>query len=54
MKYKGICRWMNITYQSTALILKRLKDSEGQTTVEAVELHGVPKDMDSVDALVHK
>jgi Restriction endonuclease len=34
--------------------LKRLKDSEGQDAVDAVELHGVPKDMESVDALIHK
>jgi hypothetical protein len=49
-------RWigMDITYQSVALILKRLKDSAGQTAVEMVELHGVPKDMESVDALIHK
>ncbi|HXG82763.1 MAG TPA: hypothetical protein VNI84_01945 [Pyrinomonadaceae bacterium] len=49
-------RWigMDITYQSVALILKRLKDSEGQAAVDGVELHGVPKDMESVDALIHK
>lgn len=49
-------RWigMDITYQSIALILKRLKDSEGQAAVDLVELHGVPRDMESVDALVHK
>lgn len=49
-------RWigMDITYQSIALILKRLKDSEGQAAVDAVELHGVPKDMESVDALILK
>ncbi len=45
---------MDITYQSVALILKRLKDSESQAAVDAVELHGVPKDMESVDALIHK
>jgi hypothetical protein len=45
---------MDITYQSVALILKRLKDNEGQAAVDAVELHGVPKDMESVDALIHK
>ncbi len=45
---------MDITYQSVSLILKRLKDSEGQEAVDNVELHGVPKDMESVDALVHK
>ena len=49
-------RWigMDITYQSVALILKRLKDIEGQDAVNNVELHGVPKDMESVDALIHK
>lgn len=49
-------RWigMDITYQSVALILKRLKDSEGQAAVDAVELHGIPQDMESVDALIHK
>ena len=45
---------MDITYQSVALILKRLKDSEGQAAVDLVELHGVPKGMESVDALMHK
>lgn len=45
---------MDITYQSFALILKRLKDSEGQAAVEQVELHGVPQHMESVDALIHK
>ncbi|MCP9493689.1 MAG: DNA methyltransferase [Pyrinomonadaceae bacterium MAG19_C2-C3] len=49
-------RWigMDITYQSIALILKRLKDSAGRAAADAVELHGVPKDMESVDALIHK
>ena len=45
---------MDITYQSVSLILKRLKDSEGQETVNNVELHGVPKDLESVDALIQK
>ncbi len=49
-------RWigMDITYQSIALILKRLKDSEGQAAVDNVVLHGVPQDIESVDALIHK
>lgn len=45
---------MDITYQSVALILKRLKDHGGQAAIENVELHGVPKDIESVDALIHK
>jgi hypothetical protein len=34
--------------------LKRLKDRKGQTAVDVVELQGVPQDMKSVDALIHK
>ena len=45
---------IDITYQSIALILKRLKDHGGQAAIDNVELHGVPKDMESVDALIHK
>ncbi len=45
---------IDITYQSVALILKRLKDHGGQAAIDNVELHGVPKDMESVDALIHK
>ncbi len=45
---------IDITYQSVALILKRLKDHGGQKAIDKVELHGVPKDMESVDALIHK
>lgn len=45
---------MDITYQSVALILKRLKDSGGTGAAEKVELHGVPRDMEAVDALIHK
>ncbi len=45
---------MDITYQSVSLILKRLKDHGGQEAIDNVELHGVPKDMESVDALIHK
>ncbi len=45
---------IDITYQSVAVILKRLKDHGGQAAIDHVELHGVPKDMESVDALIHK
>lgn len=44
----------NEYYLSIASILKRFKDSEGRATVIAVELHGIPQDMESVDALIHK
>lgn len=58
-------RWIgiDITYQSISLIMKRLKKmfdeelggSERHFDImSAIELHGVPKDMESVDALIHK
>ncbi|MCA1589931.1 MAG: restriction endonuclease, partial [Acidobacteria bacterium] len=49
-------KWIgiDITYQSVSLVLKRLRDSQGQEAVDAVELHGVPRDMDAVDALINK
>ena len=31
-----------------------MKDSEGQAAVDSVELHGMPRDLESVDALIHK
>ncbi len=43
---------IDITYQSVALILKRLADSGAD--ISKVELHGVPRDMEAVDALIHK
>ncbi len=47
-------RWIgiDITYQSISLIMKRLKKIEN--AAELVEMHGIPRDMESVRALVHK
>lgn len=45
---------MDITYQSIALILKRLEDTFGKAVAEAVVLDGVPRDMASATALAHK
>jgi DNA modification methylase len=45
---------IDITYQSVSLILKRLKDTHGQEAIDNVELHGVPRDIEAVDALIHK
>jgi site-specific DNA-methyltransferase (adenine-specific) len=49
-------KWIgiDITYQSISLILRRLENELGQEMLANVSLHGIPKDMDSVDALVHK
>ena len=45
---------VDITYQSIALILRRLTDSYGKETADAVKLSGVPRDMDSARALALK
>ena len=45
---------MDITYQSIALILKRIEDRFGKEISESVMLDGVPRDMASATALAHK
>ncbi|MBK1695362.1 site-specific DNA-methyltransferase [Chromatium weissei] len=45
---------IDITYQSIAVILKRLEEHFGQTVVDAVKLDGIPKDMASAVALANK
>ena len=45
---------IDITYQSISLILKRLEDAFGKGVLENVVLNGIPKDMQSAEALAHK
>jgi site-specific DNA-methyltransferase (adenine-specific) len=45
---------IDITYQSIAVILKRLEDSFGSAVLESVVLDGIPRDMDSARALANK
>jgi len=45
---------IDITYQSIALVVKRLEDSFGKAVSQEIELNGVPRDMESVLALVNK
>jgi DNA modification methylase len=45
---------IDITYQSIALVVKRLEDSFGKDVTQEIELNGVPRDMESVKALVNK
>ncbi len=45
---------IDITYQSIALILKRLEDHFGKEIIDTVALDGVPRDMESAVALAHK
>ncbi|MDP5339153.1 MAG: DNA methyltransferase [Nodularia sp. (in: cyanobacteria)] len=44
---------IDITYQSISLILKRL-ESFGAGVLETINLHGIPKDMESATALANK
>jgi DNA modification methylase len=49
-------RWIgiDITYQSISLILKRLEDTFGKEILDLIELNGVPKDLESAQALANK
>lgn len=49
-------RWIgiDITYQSIAVILKRIEDRYGKDVALNVMLDGIPKDMNSAVALAHK
>ncbi len=49
-------RWIgiDITYQSIAVVLKRLEDSFGKPFADSVKLDGIPRDMASAEALAHK
>ena len=45
---------IDITYQSISLILKRVEDAFGQGVLENIVLNGIPKDMNSAEALANK
>ena len=45
---------IDITYQSIAVILKRLEDQFGADVLNTVTLDGIPRDMDSARALANK
>lgn len=45
---------MDITYQSISLILKRLEEHFGASTLNSIKLTGVPEDFESAEALAHK
>ena len=49
-------RWIgiDITYQSIALIFRRLEKSFGKTIVDDIVSDGIPRDMQSAVALAHK
>ena len=45
---------IDITYQSIALILRRLEDTHGKAVVNMINLDGIPRDMESAHALANK
>ncbi len=45
---------IDITYQSIALILKRLEDAFGADILKTIIMDGIPRDMDSAGALANK
>ncbi len=45
---------IDITYQSISLILKRLEDSFGKGVLDNISISGIPKDMESAQALALK
>jgi len=49
-------KWIgvDITYQSIALILRRLEGQFGKETLANITLNGIPQDMKSAAALAHK
>jgi DNA modification methylase len=49
-------KWIgiDITYQSISLILKRLEEHFGISTLQNIKLSGVPEDFESAEALAHK
>ena len=45
---------MDITYQSISLILKRLEEHFGISTIQNIQINGVPQDFESAEALARK
>jgi site-specific DNA-methyltransferase (adenine-specific) len=45
---------MDITYQSIALVLRRLEKTFGKEVLDAISLNGIPQDMKSAVALANK
>lgn len=45
---------MDITYQSISLVLRRLEHTFGKDVLLKIETDGIPRDMESAEALAHK
>jgi DNA modification methylase len=49
-------KWIgiDITYQSISLILRRLEHTFGPSVLEGISIDGIPRDIESAEALAHK
>jgi hypothetical protein len=49
-------KWIgiDITYQSISLVLRRVEDLFGAKMLELITIDGIPRDMESAEALAHK
>jgi len=49
-------KWIgiDITYQSISLVLRRLEAAFGKNVLNAISLDGIPRDIESAEALAHK
>lgn len=45
---------MDITYQSISLVLRRLENTFGVAVLREIETNGIPRDIESAQALAHK
>ena len=45
---------MDITYQSISLMLMRLENAFGSAVLDSVTIDGIPRDIESAEALAHK
>ena len=49
-------KWIgiDITYQSISLVLRRIEKAFGRSALESVKTDGIPRDMQSAEALAHR
>ena len=49
-------KWIgiDITYQSISVVLRRVEDLFGAKSLELITIDGIPRDMQSAEALAHK
>jgi hypothetical protein len=45
------CTSLDVTYLAVYLIAKRLRDTHGDAVMDAVEVHGIPRDVAGARAL---